>query len=66
MKLFKKKIPEKCLDCSMEEEYRPLHSGCCGVCITNKNKGEKDKKKVKKILDEIYESGKRILKYYGE
>jgi hypothetical protein len=29
-------------------------------------KGEKDKKKVKKILDEIYESGKRILKYYGE
>jgi len=44
MKLFKKRIPEKCKNCSMEEEYRPLNSGCCGVCITNKNKGEKDKK----------------------
>ncbi len=44
MKLFKKKIPEKCLDCSMEEEYRPLNPGCCGVCIQNKKAAEEVKK----------------------
>ena len=45
MKLFKKKIPEKCLDCSMEEEYRPLHSGCCGVCIQNKKASQSKESK---------------------
>lgn len=28
-------------------------------------KGEKDEKQIKKILDEMYNSGQRILKYYG-
>ena len=36
MKLIKKGIPEKCKNCSIEEEYRPLNPGCCGVCIQNK------------------------------
>jgi len=36
MKLIKKRIPEKCKNCSIEEEYRPLNPGCCGVCIQNK------------------------------
>jgi len=43
MKLIKKGIPEKCKNCSIEEEYRPLNPGCCGVCIQNKAKELKER-----------------------
>ncbi len=47
MKLIKKKIPEKCLDCNMEEEYRPLNPGCCGVCIQNKKASQSKEREEK-------------------
>lgn len=29
------KIPAKCVNCDMENEYRPTYPGCCGVCYSN-------------------------------
>jgi len=44
MKLIKKGIPEKCKNCSIEEEYRPLYPSCCRFCIQNKKAAEEVKK----------------------